>query len=115
MAKAKKAAAKPAAKKSAPAAAPAPAPAAPEEVRGMRCYLVTCGPLTKLAGTNALARAAKAELVERTGRRKSDAVIEDHVIPYGKPNLIAYINGLKADYEQRLLDGFNPDGAATQV
>lgn len=114
MAKAKKTAAKPAAKKSAPPAA-APVPAAPEEVRGMRCYLVTCGPLTKLAGTNALARAARVELVEKTGRKKSDAVIEDHVIPYGKPNLLAYLNGMRADYEQRLLDSFNPPGSATKV
>lgn len=111
MAKAKKTAAKKQAAKPAPAATPA----APEEVRGMRCYLVSCGPLTKLAGTNALARAAKAELVEKTGRKKSDATIEDHVIPYGKPNLIAYLNDIRADYEQRLLDSFNPPGAATRV
>ena len=111
MAKAKKKATS----KPAKAPAPAPTPAAPEEVRGMRCYLVSCGPLTKLAGTNALARAAKAELVEKTGRRKSDATIEDHVIPYGKPNLIAYLNAIRADYEQRLLDSFNPPGAATKV
>lgn len=112
MAKAKKTSAKKPAAKAAPAPAPTPVV---EEVRGMRCYLVSCGPLTKLAGTNALARAAKAELVERTGRKKSDASIEDHVIPYGKPNLIAYINAMRADYEQRLLDSFNPPGAATKV
>jgi hypothetical protein len=112
MAKAKKTAAKKTATK---VAATAPTPAAPEEVRGMRCYLVSCGPLTKLAGTNALARQAKAELVEKTGRKKSDATIEDHVLPYGKPNLIEYVNQLRADYEQRLLDSFNPPGAATKV
>lgn len=110
MAKAKKKAAK----KTAAVAVPVVA-AAPVKVSGMRCYLVSCGPLTKLAGTNALARAAKAELVEKTGRKKSDATVEDHVIPYGKPNLITYLNATRADYEQRLLDSFNPPGAATKV
>lgn len=92
-----------------------PPATAPKPVSGMRCYLVTCGPLTRVAGTNALARAAKAELVEKTGRKKSGATIEDHLIPYGKPNLIAYLNQLRGDYEQQLLDSFNPPGAATQV
>jgi hypothetical protein len=120
MAKAKKQAAKKTAKKTAAVVAQvapqvAKADAQTDEVKGMRCYLVSCGPLTKLAGTNALARAAKTELVEKTGRRKSDATIEDHVIPYGKPNLIAYLNAVRADYEQRLLDSFNPPGAATKV
>lgn len=96
------------------AASPAPTPVA-KPVSGMRCYLVSCGPLTRVAATNALARAAKAELVEKTGRRKQDATVEDHLIPYGKPNILAYVNALRADYEQRLLDNFNPPGAATKV
>jgi len=94
-----------------------PAPVQPEveETKGMRCYLVSCGPLSKLAGTNALAKEAKAELILKTGRQKKDAVVEDHVLPYGKPNLIAYINELRAHYEQKLLNQFNPPGAATKV
>jgi hypothetical protein len=81
----------------------------------MRCYLVTCGPLSQLAATSAEARAIKKALVEKTGRRPKDAVVENHELPYGKRFLLDYINKLRADYEQKLLDSFNPPGAATRV
>lgn len=70
----------------------------------MRAYKVTAaddeGVLgTRYAGTNALAREARDQLVEQFGIKKKDVTIEDAEIPTGKAELLEFINGLLAEQD----------------
>lgn len=59
-----------------------------------RAYRVECLGRIRFATTNATAREAKKELQEELGARRSEATIEEVEIPYGKADLIDWINGL---------------------
>jgi hypothetical protein len=68
----------------------------------MRCYQVTAtntkGQIvaTRLASTNADARAVREDLMESFDLRKKDIEIENHEVPVAKPDLLSYINDLLA-------------------
>ena len=47
---------------------------------------------TRYAGTNALAKEEKTELMEKFDLKKSDVTIEDADIPSDKTNLLEFIN-----------------------
>lgn len=49
---------------------------------------------TRYAGTNALARETRDELVEKFGVKKKDVTIEKAEIPHQKDELIAFVNEL---------------------
>lgn len=65
----------------------------------MRCYLVVAAEgdetiATRYAGTNALAKEARDELVSTFVLKKKDVSIEQHEVPVAKDDLIAYLNDL---------------------
>lgn len=65
----------------------------------MRCYLITAAEgestiATRYAGTNALAKEARDELVSTFALKKKDVTIEQHEVPVAKDELIAYLNKL---------------------
>lgn len=70
----------------------------------MRAYKVTAsddeGVLgTRYAGTNALARETRDQLVVQFGVKKKDVVIEDEDIPTSKNELFEFINELLAEQD----------------
>jgi hypothetical protein len=67
-----------------------------------KAYLVTAsdteGVVAKrYAGTAALAKATRNELIEKLGAKKSDVTIEDCDIPSDKNGLLAFINEVAAE------------------
>lgn len=60
----------------------------------MRCYLVQGGGRLRYASTNADATAIRNTIVEETGARKKDVIIEQTDIPMAKAELLEFINGL---------------------
>lgn len=63
----------------------------------MRCYFVECKGLGfRYAGTSALARETREELMALFNVRKKDVTIEDAEIPVGKAELLAFVNKLAA-------------------
>ena len=66
----------------------------------MRCYLVIAKNNddqvigTRIASTNADARAVREDLMETFDVKKKNVDIEDHDVPVAKPALIAYLNEL---------------------
>lgn len=70
----------------------------------MRAYKVTAADdegvlATRYAGTNADARAARDELVEKFSIKKKDVTIEDAEIPVAKADLLAFINELLTEQD----------------
>lgn len=67
----------------------------------MRCYQVTAKRgdtvvATRIAGTNALAKTTRDELMETFDLRKKDVEIEGADVPTQKDALIEFINGIYA-------------------
>lgn len=76
----------------------------------MRCYLVTATinadkTVRRIAGTNALAKAQRDELVAEHEIKKKDVTIEDHEVPVAKDDLIAYVNGLLTELDPNTTKG----------
>lgn len=77
----------------------------------MRCYIITAKSgedtiATRIAGTNALARETRDQLMEKFGLRKKDIAIDGADVPTQKDALIEHINGL-----HEAADMYNPDDA----
>jgi hypothetical protein len=75
----------------------------------MRCYKVIAvnkdkTVATRLASTNADARAVRENLMEDFDLRKKDVEIEAHEVPVAKPELLSYINDLLAASDVTLED-----------
>ena len=67
----------------------------------MRCFQVTVKDYdkvlaTRLAPTNAIAKATREELMATFQVKKKDISIDQHEVPVAKPQLIEYINNLLA-------------------
>jgi hypothetical protein len=63
----------------------------------MRCYKVIAKDgdevlATRIAGTNALARETRDEMVATFEVKKKDVTIEEHEVPVAKDQLIEYLN-----------------------
>jgi len=70
----------------------------------MRCYKVIVKDgdtvlATRIAGTNALARETREELMEQFDVKKKDVEIEDHEVPVDKSGLIDYLNEVYANQD----------------
>lgn len=70
----------------------------------MRCYKVTVEVddevyATRYAGTNALARETRDELMEQFEVKKSQVKIEDAEIPVAKDALLEFVNELCAEMD----------------
>lgn len=70
----------------------------------MRCYLVTGPGAKRYASTNADARATRDELVEQLGCKKKDVEIEQTDIPTAKAELLEFVNGLCAEFDEKAGD-----------
>lgn len=70
----------------------------------MRCYLIQAPGAKRYAGTAALARATRDELMELTNSKKKDVSIEDAEIPSDKNGQLDFVNALCTE-----LDDTNSD------
>ena len=68
----------------------------------MRAYLVQGGNRKRIAGTNALAREAREELMELGSLKKKDVTITDIVIPDDKQGKLDFINKLCEELDPKV-------------
>ena len=65
----------------------------------MRIYRIDVGRITRFAGTQALATALRNELLEATGIRKKDSVLDQVEFPMAKSEFLATLNALLVEKE----------------
>ena len=65
----------------------------------MHCYEVKCKFARRIAGTNALSRTARQEMVDEHGVKKKDVQITEIDVPMAKPKLIEYINNILTELD----------------
>ncbi len=71
----------------------------------MHCYEVKCKFAKRIAGTNALARSTRQEMVDEHGVKKKEVEITEIDIPMAKPKLIEYINNILTALDTAADDG----------
>lgn len=66
----------------------------------MRCYIVQGPGIRRYAGTNALSKITRNEMIEKHGFKKSDIQIEETDISLAKKDLLEFVNSLCEEFDR---------------